>query len=183
MRLFCAVHVVWPVWLDSIKAFALRFVRDFSEQLAARGRQGNPSPFGMAQFHNAEIGLSRYDRILFKYVPPERQSNPIRPAGYNPHLRISHAVCRCERFVVLLAWLSGKCTTHSTAARLAVPQRRALCGSLRAAKQRLAVDAGCFLSCAWQKPTVCRCTWAGQSMLIMHSATCSTSSLGRAFAL
>ena len=51
-----------------------------------------------------------------------------------------------------IAWLSGKCTTHSTTARLAVPQRRALCGSLRAAKQRLAVDAGRFLACAWQSP-------------------------------
>ena len=44
--------------------------------------------------HNCVVGLRGYDRILFKYVPLEGQANAIRPAGYNPHLRISHAVCR-----------------------------------------------------------------------------------------
>jgi hypothetical protein len=183
MRLFCAVHVVWSAWLDSIKAFALRFVRDFSEQLAARGRQGNPSPFGMAQFHNAEIGLSRYDRVPFKDVQSERQRGPVHPTREKPGLRVSLNVGERQRIEALVARLADESAAHGTAALFAVTQLRALCGSLRAAKQCLAIDAGCFLSRPWQKPAVCRRTWAGQSMFIVNSATSSFSTAGLTFAL
>ena len=150
--------MVWPAWLDSLKAFALRFVRDFSEQLAARGRQGNPLLFCIAQIHNAEIGLRRYDRIPFKDVKSERQWGPVHPTRDKPGLRVGLNVGERQRIEALVAWLADESAAYGTAAHFAVTQLRALSGSLRAAKQCWAIDVCCFLSRPWQKPAACRRT-------------------------